>query len=248
MKSLRRLLIVGDLHGNENYFKHVINAANEKRCDAIVQCGDIGYWPHTSPNYFDNLTSLLIGSDLEREENDLPPLKMFWVDGNHENFDALQVGDWLHYDGFAGMTPRIFYAPRGHRWEWEGTKFLALGGANSIDKQYRVEGRSWWKQELITPEDVDRAIEGGTVDVMICHDMPKGVLNGPDLFHKDQAVDEMNRYYVRVVMDAVKPKLLYHGHYHYRYESLLNETMVVGLDCDGHFEKNWTVLDLPLKG
>jgi hypothetical protein len=63
-------------------------------------------------------------------------------------------------DGFVEVTDRILWAPRGHRWTWQGVRFLALGGAFSIDRQYRKldSGRwGWFKEEVITP----RAGEAG---------------------------------------------------------------------------------------
>jgi predicted phosphodiesterase len=255
-----KLLIVGDLHGNAPYFKHVVKAADVAGCSVIVQCGDLGFWPHMHPDYLPHLYQEMAKLDEQRKEVGLNPLWLLWVDGNHENFDALfepkeslsnPPEDWPEGDswprterGFWRMNDRVCYAPRGHRWEWADTSFLALGGGNSIDKAIRKPHISWWWQELITPRNVADAISGGPVDVMICHDMPDGVPNGPELWIKGQPEDENNRKNVRAVVDATQPKLLFHGHYHYRYESRLNSTKIVGLDCDGSFEKNWTIFDL----
>lgn len=69
------------------------------------------------------------------------------------------------------MRPSIRHAPRGHRWTWAGLRFLALGD----DRAYRVLGVSWWPEEASEAADVARCLEGGPVDVMICHEAPAGL-------------------------------------------------------------------------
>lgn len=230
-----RVLVVGDLHADATYFKYVVNAAYRYGCAHIIQCGDLGFWPHTDPDYVPFLDKKLAKRDLT----------MVWVDGNHENFDALEAREWeTTEEGFWKTGERVFYAPRGHRWEWEGVKFLALGGGHSIDKAYRLEYRSWWRQELITMKDVSKALDGGGVDVMICHDMPCETPEGPKLYFKSNGEDIENRRMVKYVMDRVNPKVLFHGHYHYRYTSRVPGTRIEGLDMNGTYQDNWYVLDL----
>ena len=110
--------------------------------------------------------------------------------------------------------------------------FLALGGAYSIDEDYRTPGKSWWATELINSEDQERAIAGGPVDVMVTHDSPEGV-DIPTLrrwapIPKSQA----NRERLLEVVKAVRPLYLTHGHYHDRYSDKLR--FVVDADADGN--------------
>lgn len=53
-----------------------------------------------------------------------------------------------------------------------GRSFASLGGAPSLDFQSRQQGKNWWPEEQMTPDDVERTIEGGSVDVLIAHDSP----------------------------------------------------------------------------
>jgi hypothetical protein len=101
-----------------------------------------------------------------------------------------------------------------------------LGGAASIDKPFRREGRSWWPEELITEADVQASIEGGKVDILLAHDSPNtapnsitddpyGQLNAARYFGSDMV--EMctdHRKQLQRVTDAVTPRLIFHGHYH----------------------------------
>jgi hypothetical protein len=179
-------------------------------CDLIFQVGDFGFWPHTDPEYVDQVNRHLLKQDMW----------MVWIDGNHENFDVLYTTEWPRTEkGFWRIADRVMYAPRGHRWQWDGLNFLSLGGGYSIDKQWRLSqgpmGVYWWPQETITLREVYKAIEGGAVDVMFTHDMPTGVDLGITLY-KENPEDVQNRMAVRTVVNDVKPKRLYHGHYHHR--------------------------------
>lgn len=209
-----KLLFCGDWHGEPSAATNAAKIASQQDCRIVVQCGDFGFWPHLSPDYVH-----LVNKNLMRYD-----ISMVWVDGNHENFDVLFSTEWPRSEhGFSRIADRIYYAPRGHRWEWDGVRFLALGGGYSIDKDWRLskgpEGMYWWRQETITQADVVRC---GTdpVEVMVTHDMPSGAELGIALHHNSRE-DEWNRKAVRAVVDAVKPRMLFHGHYHYSNSTVL---------------------------
>ena len=237
-----RLLVAGDTHGNWLHWKNVLlPAARKHQVDGIVQLGDFGYWPLTGEglNYLAWLSAELDDDDL----------RIVFVDGNHEDHKALRKLP-TRPDGFVEVTDRILWAPRGHRWAWQGVRFLALGGAYSIDRRDRKldSGRwGWFKEEVITPEQAKLAIAGGPANVLLTHDAPTGAL--PTL------VGMLTRYdpytlqsarHVQEVAEATKPKLLLHGHWHQFQQVRLpgQETEVIGLSTDGT-RKSWLVLDLP---
>ena len=56
------------------------------------------------------------------------------------------------------VSRHIYHVMRGEIMKLEGFTFLCLGGACSTDKEYRKEGVSWWKDEEITNEDVNNAL------------------------------------------------------------------------------------------
>lgn len=245
MNNIKRILVSGDWHGYPEASTAAAKEAERKNCQVIVQCGDFGFWPHTDPDYIEHVNKAMI----KRE------MLLVWIDGNHENFDALLDGEWEKTPrGFWKIASNILYAPRGLRWEWSEVKFLALGGAHSIDKMWRLSqgpiGMYWWPQETITQRDVYTAIEGGPVDVMFSHDMPTGTDIGIMLY-KDHPEDDQNRMAVRTVVESVAPLRLYHGHYHHRKDSLLEidgkrPVQIFSLaDWKGFpLSSTWEVLDL----
>lgn len=74
-----------------------------------------------------------------------------------------------------------------------------------------------------------RAIDGGPVDVMVCHDAPLGAPRlerwlAPNVSgwpQKELHFTYLHRQLIRRVVDAVRPSALYHGHYHWRYDDEL---------------------------
>ncbi|MDA8331220.1 MAG: metallophosphoesterase [Candidatus Dormibacteraeota bacterium] len=238
-----RLLIAGDTHGNYLHWKNVLlPAAREHQVDRIVQLGDFGYWPLTGEG-LDYLAWL----SAELDDDDL---MVVFVDGNHEDHKALLQLP-VRPDGFVEVTDRILWAPRGHRWTWQGVRFLALGGAYSIDRHERKldSGRwGWFKEEVISPEQAKLAIAGGPADVLLTHDAPVGALPQVTVYGPVKFLPgvQQSAGRVREVAEATNPKLLLHGHWHQFQQLRLpgQDTEVIGLSTDGT-RRSWMVLDLP---
>lgn len=241
MLEPKRILMLGDTHGNGPFTRSAIEYAAENGCDVIVQVGDFGHGWRESPAFYGEVHRALVKYGIT----------LFWVDGNHENHDDIaecRQGDPeplalnSHY-------PSIVHLPRGFRWVWWNMSWMALGGAASVDRLQRKAGTSWWPGELLSDEDVEYASRRGRVDVVISHDAPFGVdipgigtgasLNVDSGFPPICLQESSeHRRRVRDVIDAVKPKLIIHGHYHRRYQALYDlpngkRTLVQGLDCDG---------------
>ena len=238
-----RLLVAGDTHGNFLHWKHVLlPAAHDHQVGGIVQLGDFGYWPLTGEgrDYLAWLSSELDNSDSW----------IVFVDGNHEDHKALLQLP-RRPDGLVEITDRIMWAPRGLRWTWQGVRFLALGGAFSIDRRHRKldSGRwGWFDEETITSEQAQLAIAGGPADVLLTHDAPEGAMPKVKLSDIGRYAPEgvTNARHVQAVAEATKPKLLLHGHWHQFQQVTLpcRETEVIGLSMDGT-RKSWIVLELP---
>lgn len=250
---MRRLLVAGDTHGNVVHAAYLADEAQRLGCDAIFQVGGWGFtWPGT--NLLEPLSRLLRSAGVP----------MYFIDGNHENFPDLAARGLSRAPAITPLgssaqeEPVVFYVPRGHLWVWEGTRFVAMGGAVSIDQASRVGGVSWWREEAITHADLERAAKNlagspGPVDVFISHDAPAGIPYiedwvGPPM----DAVSQLscrNREALGRVVEAARPAFLVHGHYHVAYsdEMMLRDGTVVpvrGLDSD-QGQRTFMVLDLP---
>lgn len=241
-----RVLATGDWHGNAHRGVSVIQSGGMRGIPVVIQLGDFGFWtpgPDTD-RYLDALNAACESWNVE----------LLFTDGNHECFPHLNATP-LNDFGARPVREHITHLPRGFRWSWNGRRWMSLGGAHSVDKHMRKPGRNWWPEETITAEEAQLAIAGGPVDVIVAHDVADRVdIPGlaPDGYYpEDQiAAAERHRELIGTVVDATKPGVFLHGHYHVRYNAIRplaggGQTAIIGLaDDNAPFVKNMLVLDL----
>jgi hypothetical protein len=161
-----RVLVVGDVHANTGAAFEVIDHAANLGVDLILQAGDWGYWPR------DQRAQVFLRKVEKRLA--LRGLNLWWVTGNHEDHDRLtarQVGP----DGRRQLSEHVWNLSDGYRWTWGGNVWVAVGGAVSVDKAFRTEGKSWFAAEELTDEEASRIIADGPADVVLSHDASLGV-------------------------------------------------------------------------
>jgi hypothetical protein len=205
-----------------------IGHARAESADVLIHLGDFGY--DFLPWFLDAI--------------DQQGLTVLFVDGNHDDHDWLATQP-VQANGLRRLRDNVWHLPRGFRWQWAGVRFLACGGAYSVDRQWRTLGTSWWAGETISDTDVDRCTTGGPVDVLVAHDCPAGVMipgiddrTTPTPFPPAALAEAaVHRQQLRRIVDAVQPWMIWHGHYHVPHVSDADlgygTVGVVGLDCDG---------------
>lgn len=234
---MTRIGILGDVHGNANVALAALKRFFAEDITDILQVGDWGFWPGKHGQAFLTYVNTLLAKNGQT---------LYVTPGNHEDYTFLKN---LHVreDGWAEAKSHILVAPRGHRWEWEGVSFVSLGGAPSVDRGWRVRHQRsqgypvWWAEEDITSEDMDKTMEGGYADVMIAHDAPLGVPmierkiagNPMGFEEEDLAYAYQGRQKMKTVVDAVKPNLFFHGHYHFKVHETVDDVRIFGLAADG---------------
>lgn len=250
-----RITIAGDWHADRAWAVAAIRAAAGAGSRIVLHLGDFGIWPGDfGGTYLDAVEQALADTGLT----------LAFVDGNHEDFAQLLALPVTPLDdgtpGLRRVRPGIYHLPRGARWSWGGLRWLALGGAASVDRAWRKPGISWWPEESLTAGDVRRAGEGGGVDIMLTHDCPAGVkipgfvppadgAGRPPPWPADAlAAAHTSRLMLREVVDAVTPTQLFHGHFHVAYTAQLplpgGRTVVVrGLPRE-HDPGNYVHVDL----
>ena len=241
----RRVVVAGDWHGQTGCALDIIRRVPEllsgEPARIIVQLGDFGVWPgHGGGEYLRRLDRALKHVDAA----------VCFIDGNHEHHPRLE--QLPRVAGMGQLTDRIWHLPRGHRWVWHGRTWLALGGAVSLDRVGRTEGRDWWPQETITPGQAHHAIHDGPAEVMITHDCPASVRHSfppPPTWWavEDLQRNQEHRELLQSVVDAVRPEYLMHGHLHMAYDREIamehGPVRVTGLAADGD-RGNAAVLDV----
>lgn len=237
----RRLAIAGDWHGDTAWACKAVWAAQERGANVIAHLGDFGYQFH--PGFLLRLHEAL----------SVAGIPLMFIDGNHDDHQwlaQLPVGR----NRLRKLTDWIWHIPRGFRWRWGTLRFCGLGGAHSVDGIWRRQGGLMWqKEERITEEQATMVKGGGWCDVLFAHDCPAGVpiphLHPEDFPQIEILRAEEHRQLLREVVDAVRPRAIWHGHYHIRYEQPINfgygPVKVTGLADNGSsIGDNLQIVDL----
>lgn len=242
-----RILFAGDTHCDINFVEYLFYRAVKMEADRIFVLGDFGFWPRMK----DGAGFLLAIEKLAEETG----VDLYWLDGNHEDHEILNDVVDGERDQFVKFGNHTWYSPRGHVWEWDGIRFGTVGGAYSIDRDYRTLGVDWFHEELITDTDVEAALKHKDVQVMLTHDAPitvdmqmhlMGVGRRP---YKMDWFSNQNRDYLETIRRAWTPSHLFHGHWHIFYRQWLEEDWVgtpyisMGLNCNQRPSKAWTLMD-----
>jgi len=222
---VKQYFFVGDTHGDLDFVAAAINRAREHGAE-IVQVGDWGFlWP-------DNDQLLPLANKLVAAG-----VTMRFVDGNHDNHPALRRLFCGANDRGVTIAPNVIYQPRGSVHEdVDGTRFLFLGGAPSIDRASRVAGVSWWPEEVIKMEELAWAREAnGPIHVLVTHDanaMPPGFsAKGSATYQRQQQISMAG---IDALICQHRPERHVHGHWHARYdrEHANTGTITHGLGCN----------------
>ena len=163
------LYITGDTHGNQLKWLEQIHPALSPG-DGVIVAGDFGYGFWSGP---------LGSEDAFYDWLAAQPYAVFFIDGNHENFDrllALPVEPWRG-GRIQRIRPNVIHLMRGEVYLIEGRTVFTFGGGHSADFWRRKPGTSWWPQEMPEPEEYRRASESlrrvhGRVDYIVTHAAP----------------------------------------------------------------------------
>ena len=150
---MTRIFITGDTHCDYDWHKlNTTNFPEQKNLtkdDYVIITGDFGgVWGQ------DKTDKYIIKTYEKRNFTTL------FVDGNHENHDALDgfpVEEW-HGGKIHRISNTVIHLMRGQVYEIGAKTFFTMGGAQSTDKIYRKEGVSWWARELPSDEEYSEAI------------------------------------------------------------------------------------------
>lgn len=255
-----RILMCGDTHGDLEHLTYLLDVAREQNCDRIFVLGDFGLWEHTQDgiDFMDRLNELAMRKGVS----------VYCLDGNHDNWlPSIERALWVtDKEYFFWLRPNIRYAGRGFQWNWGGKDFIALGGAYSVDKDYRLavearrgeDGTLWFPTEEMTDqemEDILAEVIPGVVNVVLAHDKP--LFARPGWNRKNLPLCIPNQQRMQRAVNTLQPELYFHGHLHFRYHDAIgipyqtHSTAVYGLDCNAGAaesyeyteEKSWCVYD-----
>lgn len=208
-KQSSRIFVTGDVHFPLDRARlEKLALMGLSNVDYLIVCGDMGVVWNAYGSELQHIREGAIAS---------LPYTVLWVDGNHENFDALQQYEVVNK--FNGKVRRIthncYHLSRGSIYQIQGKSFFTFGGAVSMDKNRRIEGVSWWRQELPTMKQMEHGAEvldahKGKVDYIITHDSPSIILKQ---LYRDAIINGHNKFF-DLIMKEVKFKTWFSGHHH----------------------------------
>lgn len=218
---MSEILVVGDIHGSWRNLNTIIS---RKKPDIVLQCGDFGWWPSMEIN---------VKKAHVREKWVLKGVKpgnskVYWCDGNHEEHpDLIQDGT------IKEVYDNVYHASRGSVLELpDGRNVLFVGGADSIDKQFRTPGRDWFGGENISQAEFETIMSvDKKIDIVISHTCPRSFL----IIGEKNDYFDPNRLALEEVLYKYKPTYWYFGHWHKFRTGKVDNT-------------NWTCLSFPDSG
>lgn len=233
-----KIIVTGDIHGHWGQLNRIINKKNP---DKMIICGDFGYWPH----FHKSKVFHKPGVPWNQYGIKNPRTKVYWIDGNHENHEAIAAMVSKHgrhspikMDDF--QNGDVYYMPRCSTMELNGHDCLFIGGAMSIDKASRIEGVSWWRNEVLSYTDYLNLPEK-SIDIIFSHTVPTDVQYKiamryiPSGKFKDPSCDVLN-----AILYRYKPKRWYFGHFHEEYIFNFENCNFIGLSMAKGEGRWWT--------
>lgn len=148
-----KIFVTGDIHQNIDIAKLASHrfpiGKTLTKEDVVIILGDAGLVWNDSPE-----------DKYWRKWLNEKPWTTFCILGNHENYDLIeQLPETTAFGNTVKQVEdSVFYANTGLIYDIGGYKCLAVNGADSHDKEYRTEGKSWWSQERITQDDAAQAV------------------------------------------------------------------------------------------
>ena len=208
------IFYTGEIHGNNTDIIEFCKMHELTDTDVVVLLGDVG------ANYYTGKR------DRKMKEAFAKVAPTFLcIHGNHEmrpeTIDTYKQRVWnggivWYEEDF----PNLLFAKDGEIYEIEGIRHIAIGGAYSVDKYYRItRGYGWWADEQPSEETkayVEKQLAMNEVDVILSHTCPyKYEPREMFLSFIDQdTVDDSTERWLDEIEGKTDYKAWYCGHWH----------------------------------
>lgn len=244
--------VVGDVHGHMNKMVALLQAwekQQRKKLKFVLQVGD--FEPHR--HEADMLT--MAASSQHRQLGDFPyyyqkakhfPWPIYFIAGNHEPHGFLDE----HPQGFYAAD-NCYYLGRAGKKDVEGLTIAGLSGIyDQAHFQHErpplsvIHQTSRKKYTYFNESDVDTLLKLATVDILLFHEWPSGIIAEQDDVaflqqRRSLRSDLVGNDYARLLIDALSPRLVLCGHMHRRYRQTLNiQGRQVAVECLASLHEN----------
>ncbi len=210
--------ITGDTHGSFERIKQFCRVMETTKADTMIVLGDAGF------NYYGG------AKDAKIKANACTfPIRLLCLHGNHE-IRPQNIPSYKETEFCGGHVlvepeyPDLLFAIDGEVYELDGLQCIAIGGAYSVDKFYRLEkGYGWWPDEQPSPEIkavVEQKLEAmnNKVDIMLSHTCPRKYEPVEAFldFLDQSKVDKSTEDWLDEIEAKTDYRKWYCGHYHTR--------------------------------
>lgn len=208
------IYITGDTHSDFSRIKAFCKDYDTTIDDVIVILGDAGI------NYYRGAKDIKLKYALSNL-----PITIFCIHGNHEirphtivSYDKMKWNEGMVY--YENAYPNILFAVDGEIYKLNNKQCIAIGGAYSVDKDYRLMmGYGWWEDEQPSNEikqTVEKVLLENTVDIVLSHTCPlKYEPIEVFLSFIDQStVDKSTEEWLDKIEESITYEKWYCGHYH----------------------------------
>lgn len=208
--------ITGDCHGDFDRIEEFCMENGTTQEDVMIILGDAGI------NYWLNETDRKLKNKLSELD-----ITLFCVHGNHEArpWEAGNYEEIIWNEGIVYVEeeyPNILFAKDGEIYNFNGKKVMAIGGAYSVDKYYRLNhGMQWFDTEQ-PDEEIRAFVENQlesidwTLDIVLSHTVPIDAepvwafIPGVD----QSKVDKTTEKWLQHIYDNLDFEEWFAGHYH----------------------------------
>jgi DNA repair exonuclease SbcCD nuclease subunit len=152
-------------------------------------------------------------------------IKLFCIRGNHEERPE-NINTYKEVDMFGGKVfveedfPNLIFAKDGEVYDIDGKSIFVIGGAYSVDKNYRIMyDYKWFKDEQLTTKemnDILAKVKGKHFDIVLTHTCPykyeprEVFMNGIDQSKLDKSME----HFLDEIEENIDYDKWYCGHYH----------------------------------
>lgn len=210
------IYITGDTHGNFDHVEYFCKCHQTNTDDVLIILGDAGI-NYSSPKFDKKI----------KEQLSQLPITIFAIHGNHEQrpFTIPSYQEKLWKEGtvyYEPEFPTILFAKDGEIFDFDGNKTIVIGGAYSVDKEYRlIRGLKWWEDEQPSDEiksyvesQLDRV--NWNIDVVLSHTTPLKYEPVEVFlpFIDQSTVDKSTEEWLDKIENKLAYRKWYSGHYH----------------------------------
>lgn len=223
------IYITGDIHGSIDIKKldfEQIDGRSLTNDDYLIITGDFGFpffttdtidFPLSNRSLCDARDSYLYWINWLSEK----PYNILWIDGNHDNHPYWDKTDTVEWNGGKinrhPLAHNVIHLKRGEYFEIDGKTFWTMGGAMSHDRNRRIEGFTWWREEVPSMREMQHGTDvldmhGNSVDFILSHAMPNDMI--PIVLGRHFPDADPTSMYFNEIYRRTKFRYWFCGHYH----------------------------------